>query len=159
MGATTSVWHIALMGEIWPCMCRPSHNDSSVLQRLKNSEASRNFYKIKKNANHLSAPIWLKWFTIFMIFFFQEYLLRIGVHLLPFCKKRVFVHYDIQQVVEIGLLSRVMCKLLFFGSYCWHHTRRKNSNFFPAPYNILFFFFFWNLRYLIKLLKCFFDGI
>ena len=66
--------------------------------------------------------------------------------------------YDIQQAVEIGLSSRVMCKVLFFGSYCLHHTRREKCNFFPAPHNILYYIFLWNLRYLI-VLKCFLEGI
>ena len=30
--------------------------------------------------------------------------------------------YDIQQAVEIELSSRVICKVLFFSSYCSHHT-------------------------------------
>ena len=49
-----------------------------------------------------------------------------------------------QQAVEIGFLSRVMCKVLIFGSYCSHHTRREKSNFLPLVYNTLlcFFFFF-----------------
>ena len=66
--------------------------------------------------------------------------------------------YDMQQAVEIELSSRVMCKVLVFGSYCSHHTRRKKSNFFPLLHNILLYFF-WNLRYLIEVLKCFLDGI
>ena len=45
--------------------------------------------------------------------------------------------YDMQQAVEIGLSSRVMCRALVFGSYCSHHTRRENSNFFPMMHNIL----------------------
>ena len=60
--------------------------------------------------------------------------------------------YDIQQPVETELSSRVMCKVLFFGSYCLHHTRREKFIFCPAPH------FFRNLRYLIEVLKCFLDG-
>ena len=66
--------------------------------------------------------------------------------------------YDIQQAVEIELSSCVMCKVLFFGSYCSHHTRREKFNFFPKPHKILLYFFR-NLRYLIEVLKCFLDGI
>ena len=66
--------------------------------------------------------------------------------------------YDLQQAVEIELSSRVMCKVLFFGSYCSHYTRCENFNFFPTPHNILLYFFR-NLRYLIEVLKCFLDGI
>ena len=66
--------------------------------------------------------------------------------------------YDIQQAVGIKLSSRVMCKVLFFGSYCSHHTRREKFNFFPTPRNILLYFFR-NLRYLIEVLKCFLDSI
>ena len=43
-----------------------------------------------------------------------------------------------QQAIEIGLLSRVMCRVLVFGSYCLHQTRRKKYNFFPLLHNILF---------------------
>ena len=66
--------------------------------------------------------------------------------------------YDIQQAVEIELSSYVMCKVLFFGLYCSHHTRREKFNFFLTPHNVLFYFFR-NLRYLIEVLKCFLDGI
>ena len=66
--------------------------------------------------------------------------------------------YDIQQAVEIGLSSRVMCKVFFFNSYCSHYTRREKFNFLPAPSNILLYFYL-NLRYLIDVLKCFLDGI
>ena len=41
------------------------------------------------------------------------------------------------------------CKVLFFGSYCLHHTRRKQFNFFPAMHNTLLYFFR-NLQYLIE---------
>ena len=37
-------------------------------------------------------------------------------------------------------------------------TRREKSNSFPTPHNILLYIF-WNLRYLIEVLKCFLDGI
>ena len=69
--------------------------------------------------------------------------------------------YEIQQAVEIGLPSRVMYKVLFFSSYCSHHTRREKSNFFPALHNIvlLLLFLFFNVRYLIEVLKCFLDSI
>ena len=40
----------------------------------------------------------------------------------------------------------------------WDHTRREKFNFFPAPHNILLYFFR-NLQYLIEVLKCFLDGI
>ena len=66
--------------------------------------------------------------------------------------------YDIQQAVDMGLTSHVMCKILVFGSYCSQHTRRKKSSFSLLRYNILLYFF-WNLRYLIEVLKCFLYGI
>ena len=49
-------------------------------------------------------------------------------------------------------------KVLFFDSYCSHHTRREKFNSFPATHNILLYFFR-NLLYLIEVLKCFLDGI
>ena len=71
-----------------------------------------------------------------------------------------YERYDMQQAVEIGLSSRVMCKVLVCGSYCSHHTLREKSNFFPLLHNIpVLLYIFWNLRYLIKVLKCFLDGI
>ena len=44
--------------------------------------------------------------------------------------------YGMQQAVEIGLSSRVMCRVLVFGSYCSHHTRREKFNFSPLLHNI-----------------------
>ena len=76
----------------------------------------------------------------------------------PHFHTRSEIKYDIQQTVEIGLSSRDMCKVLFFGSYCSHHTRRAKFNFFPAPHNILLYFFR-NLRYLIEVLEFFLNGI
>ena len=72
--------------------------------------------------------------------------------------RECYEKYDIQQAVEIGLSFRVMCEVVFFSSYCSHHTRREKFKFFPAPHNILLYFFR-NLRYLIEVLKCFLDGI
>ena len=46
--------------------------------------------------------------------------------------------YGMQQAVEIGLSSRVMCIILVFGSYCTLYTRREKSNFFPSLRNLLF---------------------
>ena len=51
-------------------------------------------------------------------------------------------------------------KVLFFGSYCSHHTRREKFNSFPATHNIVYYYiFFRNLLYSIEVLKCFLDGI
>ena len=40
-----------------------------------------------------------------------------GLLMYPFYEK-----YGIQQAVEIELSSRVMCRVLDFGSYCWRQT-------------------------------------
>ena len=45
---------------------------------------------------------------------------------LSICNKKYM-----QQAIEIGLSSLVMCRVLRFGLYCSHHTQREKSNFFP----------------------------
>ena len=67
----------------------------------------------------------------FQIFFFHAFTLDASPHAEI---KRLFKYlwyekYGMQQAVEIGLSSRVMCRVLVFGSYCSHHTRRKKSIF------------------------------
>ena len=49
-----------------------------------------------------------------------------------------FEKYGMQQPIEIGLSSGVMCRVIAVGSYCSHHTRREKSNFSPLLHNILY---------------------
>ena len=79
-------------------------------------------------------------FRLFQIFFWGLYSRCLCVYRdKTWSMYLCYEKYNIQQAVEIGLSSRVMCKVLFFGSYCSHHTRRENFNFFPAPHNILLY--------------------
>ena len=76
----------------------------------------------------------------FQIFFFKAFTLDASPHAEI---KRLFKYlwyekYGMQQAVEIGLSSRVMCRVLVFGSYCSHHTRRKKSIF--SPCCIIYYF-------------------
>ena len=61
--------------------------------------------------------------------FFQHFFSRASPSMPPRSKRQngllTYLCYEknvMQQVVDIGLSSRVMCRILFFGSYCSHHT-------------------------------------
>ena len=67
--------------------------------------------------------------------------------------------YDVQQTMEIGLSSRVMCKVYSSSAHTAHITLGVKS-LISSPHRLIYYYIiFSNLRYLIEVLKCFLGGI
>ena len=107
-------------------------------------------------------------FKIFFPTFFQKFFFW-GLHsrCLPVYRNKTdsmyLCHekYDLQQAVEIGLQS---CVIRYSSSVHTAHITLDVKSSIPSLQrirNILFIllYFFWNLLYLIEVLKCFLDGI
>ena len=93
--------------------------------------------------------------TFFQNFFFEGFTLDAS----PFTEtKQTLCIYVMKNMISKRSKLDFSLVWLFFGSYCSHHTRREEFNSFPAPHNILLYFFQY-LLYLIEVLKCFLDGI
>ena len=96
--------------------------------------------------------------TVFK-FFFLKALLSMPPRLQRQNGRYVSVLWKIWFTASGRNWTLVLCdNVLFFGSYCSHHTRPEKFNSFPATHNILSYFFR-NLLYLIEVLKCFLDNI
>ena len=97
--------------------------------------------------------------------FFQHFFLRALLSMPPRLQRQNELYVSVLWKIWLMIWwsgrnwTLFLCdKVLFFGSYCSHHTRPEKFNSFPATHNILLYFF-QNLLYLTKVLKFFLDGI